>query len=224
MKKKGTIKTIVLIFAIVTASITILVGCESANKEIATIYLHLEKAANKESSLSKYQNELNNLQKEENKLYTSILNLKVTSKKIDPILDKARESLQKRQKLIQKENTIIENSYNEAKKIKPIMKKIDDQTLRNKTKKVANSINKRYEIYKKIYNLSNENIKADQKLYNYLQQKNIHITNYDKQIKKFNKDNKQLKDLKEQFNLYTKQYNKEKMTLYKAGNLKWSSK
>ncbi|MGW8787281.1 YkyA family protein, partial [Heyndrickxia sporothermodurans] len=60
--------------------------------------------------------------------------------------------------------------------------------------------------------------------YNYLQQKNIHITNYDKQIKKFNKDNKQLKDLKEQFNLYTKQYNKEKMTLYKAGNLKWSSK
>lgn len=184
----------------------------------------MEKAANKESSLSKYQNELNNLQKEENKLYTSILNLKVTSKKIDPILDKARESLQKRQKLIQKENTIIENSYNEAKKIKPIMKKIDDQTLRNKTKKVANSINKRYEIYKKIYNLSNENIKADQKLYNYLQQKNIHITNYDKQIKKFNKDNKQLKDLKEQFNLYTKQYNKEKMTLYKAGNLKWSSK
>lgn len=36
---------------------------------------------------------------------------------------------------------------------------------------MANSINKRYEIYKKIYNLSNENIKADQKLYNYLQQK-----------------------------------------------------
>lgn len=82
MKKKGTIKTIVFIFAIVTASITILVGCESANKEIASIYLHLEKAANQESNLSKYQNDLNNLQKEENKLYTSILNLKVTSKKL----------------------------------------------------------------------------------------------------------------------------------------------
>lgn len=54
MKKCAT-KTSVLIVAIVIACISILTGCESVNKEIATIYLHLEKAAKEESNLNKYQ-------------------------------------------------------------------------------------------------------------------------------------------------------------------------
>ncbi|MGE8203915.1 YkyA family protein [Heyndrickxia sp. NPDC080065] len=223
MRKTITVKATILAFAIITSIVMVLTGCQSANKDVANIYLHLEKAAKMESNLVNQQNELADLLKKEQKIYTNILSVTVNNKKMDGMLEEATNLVGKRKLLLKKEKRSFQQSYKEVSQINTLIKKIEDKDLQQKAEKVAEIMNNRYKTYNKIYNKSMQEIKSNQDLYTLLLQKNSHLEKYDKQIKQMNKQTKEIKVLQNHFNKYTKEYNEAKIALYKAGNLKWKS-
>ncbi|GIN84396.1 hypothetical protein J6TS2_07820 [Heyndrickxia sporothermodurans] len=223
MRKTNTTKAAYLAFAMIVAFLMILSGCQSTNNEVASIYLHLEKAAKMESSLGNQQKELAGLLKKEQEIYTNMLSVSINSKQMDDMLTNATDLIKKREEILEKEKASYQQAYKEVSKINRFIPKLDDKKLQQKVEKVAEAMNNRYKTYKKIFHATEENIKSNQAIYTLLLQKNVHIKKYEKQIKIMNKQSKEITDLQTKFNHYTNIYNDEKINLYKAGKLNWKS-
>ncbi|MFC7391761.1 YkyA family protein [Scopulibacillus cellulosilyticus] len=211
--------TVPILFII--SCVFILTSCGFANKDVKKIYAYLEKSANVEQNLSDMQKSLINNQKQENDIYDKILDLKLNDgSKIESLSDKANKLTERRKDILKQEKKMIDGSYKQYEKAKPILNDLQDKDdLKSKAEKVIHSASERYKTFNQLYKDYIDDIELNKNLYTLLHEKNLDQTAYKKQIDNINRKSKEITNLRNKFNDYTKAYNKAKLSLYNAGHL-----
>ncbi|OMI05293.1 hypothetical protein BTA30_21430 [Bacillus swezeyi] len=198
-----------------TASL-LLTGCLWKDP-VESLHGSLEKIVELEKPFKKEQASLKNLEKTESKLYDEMIKLNMDD--LDEIVKLSNQALKtadKREEHLKSEKESIDEAKSEFEANKASAEKIDDHEVRKKAEHAASYMEKRYEAYGALYTSYENAIGLDKELYKLLQNKDLELKELEGQLKKINQSYDKVLKQSNDFNAYTKNYNKARKEFYKA--------
>ena len=195
-------------------------GCSFFSPE-ERIYQVLEQTVKKEEDFEKQQKPLTQIENKEKELFEQIMGLGIEEmEQIKKLADEAIEFTEEREALLTKEHEAMKASKKEFEKSEKYIKKLEDKELQKEAKALYKLMEKRFETHDELYQVYNEGIKADRKLYQLLKDKSLEYEQLEGQIKKTNKIYKNLFKVNDEFNKLTDKYNQGKIEFYKNAGMK----
>lgn len=208
-----------LIFICICVIFT-LAGCSSEQSTFEKIYEVLEKVVVSEEEFEAQQDPLVELEKKEKELYDQIISLGTKEfEEITKLSDEALEIVDMRKKLMEKEEKSIKSSEKEFKTLEPLVEEIEEPKLKEKAKKLYDSMIERYKIHEQLNQHYTDALLLDKELYSMFKQRDIELIDLEQQIVKINKAYSEILQANIQFNEITKQYNDQKLSFYKDSGL-----
>ncbi|ASK63635.1 hypothetical protein CFK37_16460 [Virgibacillus phasianinus] len=199
--------------------ITLLSACSGASTS-EKIYDHLEKAVTAEKAFEKQQDDIVKLEKEEQKLYSQIIDLSMDEfDKIKSIAVEAIGVIDKRKEKIALEKESIEGSKEEFEKVKELIGELEKEKAKNKANKMYDVMMNRYDAYYTLNDAYAKSLKLEKELYTMLQKEDLKQETLTEHIKKINESYKNVLAANKNFNAYTEKYNKLKKEFYKAAKI-----
>ncbi len=196
----------------------VLSSCGVTAKE--RIYNELEKAASLEQTFEHEQQPLVKLEQKEKEIYYQIISLGMheTQKRKDLSLQ-AQSLLDEREKHLKKERSCLLASKEEFEKVKPLMNKLSEESLRTKAHAVLDTMQKRYDIYDSLYAQYKGALQKDRELYKLLETGILQLEQVEQKINEINDSYAEVLKLNQAFNEHTEQYNDVKEAFYKESGL-----
>lgn len=198
----------------------LLAGCHHDQKRAKNIYHHLEKSARFEKSFADQQQTLVKVSHKEQKLYDKIISLKVDhDHEIKAEIKRAKKCNTKREQHLKASKKHFDRAYATVSSLKPVVKEIKSPEEKKEASEVIKLMEKRYHLYQSYHREYTDVLALNQELYKRLAKQQYKASKLDKQIAKINQKYSHMKDQKQQFNHYTKQYNKAKNQYYQDAGL-----
>ncbi|WP_245835724.1 YkyA family protein [Virgibacillus ndiopensis] len=195
-------------------SIVLLSACTGASTK-DEIYDHLEKAVTLEDAFEKQQDSIVKLEKEEQQLYSQIIDLGMEEfDKIKELSKQAIESIEKRTDKINLEKDSIDASKDEFTEIKDLIADLEDKTVKKKANEMYDVMMKRYDAYDNLNKSYIDSLKLEKELYTMLQDKDMKQEKLTEHISKINESYQKVLNANEKFNAYTTDYNALKKEFY----------
>lgn len=185
------------------------------------IYEVLEKVVVKEKIFEEQQTPLMSLEKQEKVLYDKIITLGMKEQKqINKLSDEALKLLDEREELMNKEQKSIIASKKEFKKIKALIKELEDPKVKKEADMLFDIMQKRYEAHDALYEDYMKSLSYDRELYQMFKVKDLSIDRLEDQVNKLNASYNEIFASNEEFNELTKKYNEQKTVFYKVAGFK----
>ncbi|HLR41472.1 MAG TPA: YkyA family protein, partial [Virgibacillus sp.] len=153
--------------------VTFLTACNSGSTE-EKIHGHLEEAVTIEADFEKHQNEITDLEKKEQELYSEIIDL--SSEEFDEIRQASQEAteiIDERTDKIELEKESIEASQDEFEKTDQLIDKLEDEKAQDKGKEMYDVMMERYKSYENLYEAYTKSLKLEKELYTMLQKEDV---------------------------------------------------
>ncbi|WP_244205067.1 YkyA family protein [Bacillus atrophaeus] len=196
------------------ASSVLLTGCAEQDP-VESLHDSLEKVVQLEKPFQKEQKTLEKLEKDENKLYDSVIQLNMDDyKKIVSLSNQALDNASKREEHLKTEKSSIDDSKKVFKTAKESAEDIKDEKIKEKAENAASYMEKRYSSYSSMYKEYEKAIKLDKKLYKLMKKKDLTLDDLDQQIDKVNTSYDKVLKQSEEFNKQTEKYNQAREELY----------
>lgn len=212
--KKMSIIILIFLFTIVLSA------CRSNKTPEEEIYTIIEKSVSLEAGLQNQQDPLVDLEEKEKKLYDQIISLGMKEfDKIVTLSNQALAILEEREDRIQKEKESIEASRKHFQAVLPIIDELEDDSLKKEAKGLYSLMEKRYQIYEKLYKNYLNGIILDKELYEMFQDKNVSLEELETQIEKINQTYEKVMNNNKEFNEYSEKTYEAKLAFYKHANL-----
>ncbi|WP_302183084.1 YkyA family protein [Bacillus nakamurai] len=198
------------------AASILLAGC-GGKDPVESLHDSLEKVVQVEKPFQKEQQELEKLEKKDDKLYNDMIQLNMDDySKIVSLADEALKNADQREQHLKTEKDSIDSSKKEFEAARQAAGSIKDKTIKKKAKEAAGHMEKRYASYTGMYKEYEKAIQYDKELYKMIKKKDLTADDLDKQISKVNGSYQKVLKQTGAFNEQTKQYNKSREELYKA--------
>ncbi|WP_100404631.1 YkyA family protein [Bacillus solitudinis] len=198
--------------------ILLLTAC--GNQSTEQIYTYLEKAVELEEPFQQQQEPLQEAEKKEFQWYEEAITLGMDEfEKVLSLSDEALASIDEREKMIMIEKESIERSFEEFNKIKLEFENIEDETILSDLEKLTETMENRYEAYQDLFDIYNQTIEEDRKLYTLLKDEDLDISTLQSQINTVNEQYELVMNSKENFNKLTDSYNEQKKLFYESVGL-----
>src|SRR5690625_3527001 len=154
-------------------SLLICILFTACNKEDVTeqINEHLEETVQIEQDFEGHQEKIFELEKEDAELYEEIISLGLDDlEKVQQLTDRAIDLLDERFEYVKLEKTSLEKSKTEFEKIEPLIDEINNENQKNQTKKMYDTMMKRYKAHEEVYESYSASINLTKELYKLFQQ------------------------------------------------------
>lgn len=207
------------LFILIISFIALLSACggESAEEKI---HNHLEKAVSLEADFEEQQGEITKLEKQEQKLYSQIIDLGMDEfEKIKELSQKAVKVIDQRKEKIKVEKESIEASKEEFNKIKKPIGNLEEQDVKDKAEAIYKLMNNRYKAYDDLYKAYTKSLELEKELYNMLQKEELEQEDLTAQITSINETYEKVFDANDKFNEDTVAYNDLKKDFYKVAEI-----
>lgn len=211
------IKKLAVIIAI--GLIAILTACGGASTQ-EKIYNHLEEAIALETDFEKHQNEITELEKKEQEIYGTIIDL--GSDEFDEIKNasqQAIEMIEERSEKMKAEKESIHNSQDEFEKTDKLIDKLEDEKAQNKGREMYDVMMNRYKTYDTLYESYTKSLQLDKELYTMLQKEDVEQEDLTTHITKVNESIEKVLEANEKFNKDTTAYNDLKKEFYNVADI-----
>jgi hypothetical protein len=205
---------------IVIISYYVLSACLRQETPTEKIFKILEKVAVTEKEYEYVQDPLGEIEKKEKSTYDKIINL--YQEQYDEKVSLSNEALtlaNERKKYMEIETESLQKSEAEFKKMDHLKNSLPDKKLKKQADELYHLMIKRYKAHERLTKNYLSGILEDQQLYDMLQRNSVPIEKLMAQIEKINLVYKKIYHSNDQFNLFTKQYNNEKILFYKSAGL-----
>lgn len=213
-------KRFIFLIGVTILFVFVLTGCNHDEKLAGNIYTSLEKSAQMEKDFGDKQQDLQEADQNEQAIYDKIMALDIDqSDQIKQHIKNAQKCNVKQQQLLEEIKLSFDKSYEVALTIKSNVEEIKDSKQKNRATKVVQLMETRYDLFQSYYNQYEVAIKQDIHLYEQLQDEEMKTTDLDQQINEINQSYSDLKQEEQQFNDYTKRYNKKKAQYYQNASL-----
>lgn len=201
-------------------SIGFLGGCLGAKSE-EKLYVAFEKAANQEKTLSDNVKKLEQLEAKGQELYNQIIQKgQENNEEALPQVEQAVANVSEREKELDNEADVLEKAQKEVTSVLNDINKIEDKKLQEQAKTVEKAYKKRYDAFLKMNGSYKKSLVIEKELYEKLKEKETKLKEISEKVKANNVINEETLKEKEKFNQYTTEYNKEKLSFYKAAKIK----
>lgn len=195
-----------------------LTGCGMAVEE--EIFNHLEKAVSLEGVFEEQQQPLVELEMKEQELYEKIIKLGMSEfNEIKVLSQEALAIIDEREARIEKEKDSIHASRQEFLLIESKVRKLKEESVKQKAEELLNAMKRRYDTYDLLYSYYKEAIALDRTLYEMFQREDLTLQQLEEQIRKINEMYDNVVKTNEQFNKLTDTYNVKKKEFYEAAGL-----
>lgn len=208
--KKKVVAAGILLFAVVAGYFVMIKYND--HKRIEKVDHALENSAQSEELFAKKQRNLAETSKMENKLYHTILSLKVDqNEEITKITKEAQKLIEQQDQYLQEMEQHFDQAYSSIAVIKPLVKKMKGQKTENSTTTMLQLFEKRQQIYNSYCKDYKRLLALNKHLYEKLENKQYNEEELDKEVEQINQIYQNIKNQEQQFNQYTEKYNDEKM-------------
>lgn len=200
------------------ALVVILAACGGPTEE--QIFNHLEEAVDLEADFDKQQGEITKLEKEEQEIYSEIIDL--GSEDLDEIKQasqQAIEIIEKRADKIEAEKESISDSKDEFEKIDKLIDKLDDEKAREKGREMYEVMMERYDTYEELNEAYTESLNQEKELYTLLQKEGVEQDDITDHITKINDSYGKVLEANEVFNKDTAAFNELKEEFYETADI-----
>jgi hypothetical protein len=201
-------------------SLLTLVACSTTKSPGEKAFQYMEKAAQLESVFNAQQKPLIEEEQKEQQLYEEILALNM--KHFDQINEKSKQALKSvstRRRLMAKEKESMDQAAEEFKKADPYVNRINSTQQAAAGKKAITDMHNRYAAFNKLNTYYNDSLNSDESLFKLLETKGLTVETLQKKLDEVNASYKKIDQEKDQFNTYTKEFNKDKKAFYKSMNI-----
>ncbi|RKQ37992.1 hypothetical protein D8M06_00645 [Oceanobacillus halophilus] len=199
--------------------IVVLSGCNSETIE-EKMYTHLEEAVRLEAEFEKQQNEITELERKEQQIYSQIIDLDMDE--FDQITELSQEAIQiigERAELIDLEKESIDSSESEFKETEGLIKEIKDEEVKAKAEEMFEVMEERYRSYDQLNEAYIVSLDLEKKLYEMLQQEDLEQDELTEHINNINESYQEVLEANEQFNEFTVEYNNLKKEFYEIAGI-----
>ncbi|WP_240510147.1 YkyA family protein [Virgibacillus profundi] len=204
---------------ILIISMAILSACSGETTE-EKIHNHLEEAVSLEEGFESQQSEITKLEKEEQKLYSQIIDLGMDDfDKIKELSSQAIEIIDERAEKIAKEKESIDASQEEFNKTQDLIENLEDPDVKDKAEKMDEIMDNRYEAYNTLHTAYTKSLELEKELYTMLQSEELEQEELTAQIDTINESYQHVLEANEQFNENTVEYNALKEEFYKLAEI-----
>ena len=207
------------LFMLVIGLIILLSACSGESTE-EKIHNHLEEAVALEQDFEDVQSEITKLEKQEQELYSQIIDLGMDEfDKIKELSDEAIGVIDERAEKITAEKESIEASQEEFNQTKDLIENLEDGDLKNKALSMYDVMEKRYKAYDTLNGAYSESLKLEKELYAMLKKEDLQQEELTGQINKINESYEQVLNANDQFNEATVEYNALKKEFYEQAGI-----
>lgn len=198
--KKGIYITLLLFLILIT-------GCSMKTTE-EKVNQHLDQAASFESGIEAEQNEMMELERIEQSIYSQMLELKPDEEELaESLFKKATRAIDTREAKLDDERDSINESQEEFNQLRELVKYIDDEEAKPIAEQMIKVMDRRYEAHDNLYKTYKHSLELERELYQMLEQEEQPQAEIKEQIKTINKSYQNILDYNEQFNKHTSTYN-----------------
>ncbi len=197
------------------AASMLLAGC-GGKDPVESLHDSMEKAVQAEKPFQKEQKTLEKLEKKKHKLYDSAVKLNMDDyQKIVTLSDQALSNANQRKKHLKAEKDSIDDSKKAFESAKKTSQEIKDKKVKEKAGHAVALMEKRYASYDLLYKKYEKAISLDKDLYKLIKDKKLTLAQLEEQISKVNSVYEKVHKQADEFNQFTKDYNKEKELLFR---------
>lgn len=207
------------LFIIFISLLAILSACSGESTK-EQIHNHLEEAVSAEAGFEKQQGEITELEKQEQKLYSQIIDLGMDKfDKIKELSQQAIKVIDQRSENIKLEKESIDASKEAFNKIEKPIEGLEEAALKDKAEKMYKMMNDRYKAYDDLYKAYTKSLELEKELYTMLQKEALEQEELTDQITSINSSYEKVFDANDQFNKATVAYNDLKKEFYKIADI-----
>ncbi|UJL47800.1 YkyA family protein [Virgibacillus sp. NKC19-16] len=198
---------------------TILAGCSGESTE-QQIHNHLEEAVSLEEGFEQQQEEITELEKQEQELYSQLIDLGTDEfDQIQEISQQAIDIVDQRSEKIELEKESIDASQEEFNQVSDLIEDLEEEETKAKAEEMYNVMDNRYTAYDDLYTAYTESLELERELYTMLQQEDLEQETLTDHINTINESYQQVLEANEQFNEYTVEYNALKQEFYELAGI-----
>ncbi|WP_085522729.1 YkyA family protein [Tuberibacillus sp. Marseille-P3662] len=199
-------------------------GCHHDQKQVESIHHDLKQSAQIEKTFAENQETLGKVNRKEHNLYKTIISLNVNqTDKIQSAIKKAQKYNKKQQQALKTAKKHFKQAFTEVSSMEPVVEKINDTKQKKAASKVVELMEKRHHLYQSYNKKYSHALALNHDFYKQLAKQEYKVSELDQQIEEINHVYDDMKSLKQQFNRYTKQYNKAKIEYYQKAGLEVKS-
>lgn len=186
---------------------------------VENVYIHLEKAVELEEPFEAQQKPLQEAERKENELFTSLIHLQLEDReKIEQLVMEVMESIDLREQLVEMEKESMDSSFEHMSEIDKHLSRLKEPLL-SKAEALVSLQKERYEAYLGLYDVYKQAIRDDRILFQMFTDEDVSLHDLQQQINIVNHLYEKINEKKERFNELTIKYNKEKRLFYEAAEL-----
>ncbi|MCM3569416.1 YkyA family protein [Neobacillus mesonae] len=209
-----------IVVTIILGLAVFLTGCDSDEKQAGEIHQKMEESASFEKEFAMNQKELENNRKKAQSVYNNLMNLDINdTDAIKQKLDDANIYIKKQQKSLREAEVNFQKAYTKSASIKENAKKIQDKNQKKQAAKLMKLIDDRKKIIDTFFDEYHNLLKLQTTFYEDLGNRKYNVDKFNQQINEINKYGQNMKDIIQQFNQYTEQYNEVENEYYKLAEL-----
>lgn len=206
------------LFIMAMSSVFLLSACGGTTEE--QIYNHLEEAVDLEAGFDEQQNEITELEKQEQKIYSEIIEL--GSDELDEIkksAQQATEIIEERADKLEAEKESISESKAEFEKTDKLIDKLDDEQAQEKGREMYDVMMERYDTYDTLHEAYTGSLDLEKELYAMLQKEDVEQSDLTDHIEKINNSYGKVLEANEEFNQDTAAFNEIKKEFYETADI-----
>lgn len=199
--------------------IIVLSACNGASPQ-DEIYEHLEEAVQLESNFELQQDEITALEKQEQEIYSQIVDLDMSDfDDIKDLADEAIEIIEQRVENLKIEQESLSDAKEEFENIKPLINDLKEENVRNKATEMYEVMMDRYKAYDNLHEAYLRSLEEEEELYTLIKDEDTSEDDLKDQIATINNTYQEVLDGNEEFNTHTITYNELKKDFYELANI-----
>jgi hypothetical protein len=161
------------------------------------------------------QKKLTEFEQKQNAIYARMMSYGFKHfTKVAQLAKEALMNIEEREKYVAREYKAMHSAKRQLNMAKRKTSGLHDEQIKQQINQFIEVAEQRYETYDKLYAEYREMLALEKELYILLQNKDVTSERFQRQIDRINERYQNIMDINEQFNAYTKEYNREKKQLF----------
>jgi hypothetical protein len=161
------------------------------------------------------QKKLTEFEQKQNAIYAHMMSYGFKHfTKVAQLAKEALMNIEEREKYVAREYKAMHSAKRQLNMAKRKTNGLHDERIKQQINQFIEVAEQRYETYDKLYAEYKEMLALEKELYILLQNKDVTAERFQRQIDRINERYQNIMDINEQFNAYTKEYNREKKQLF----------
>ncbi|EZP77882.1 hypothetical protein H839_04069 [Parageobacillus genomosp. 1] len=161
------------------------------------------------------QKKLTEFEQKQNAIYAHMMSYGFKHfTKVAQLAKEALMNIEEREKYVAREYKAMHSAKRQLNMAKRKTSGLHDEQVKQQINQFIEVAEQRYETYDKLYAEYKEMLALEKELYILLQNKDVTAERFQRQIDRINERYQNIMDINEQFNAYTKEYNREKKQLF----------